>query len=391
MNKTKFLLLAIFTILLMTSFVNTVKGYFPDTHTKIIIDSCKQMEGKQTSVSIIVCNNMREAIAGDLASDISVIFYFTQFQKYEVTHSPLFCARMIEEAKNERQLAFAYGSCSHHPSDSSSHNNLIPYAILHTFQPNYFIHPIAEEAINDKIVTKSLSVQTREALDIFKEDCPNIDSSDCKNEFIAQLERVLKNDNTYQGTLGSRAGFQGLDIKKLVGLFVAQVQGDSGYSLGYSSIFAVPFVLVAVIILALIVGIILLVIIFKKQERSFITKWIAVPFIAFWTIISLLAIIGLFTGTAFQMYKFISAPLTFIVPIGNYNQYLELGIQDTIRFFNSGNTFTILDPTGIGAIRQAEAPLKWVWWALIILFGLYIIWLLWKVFFKKGKNKGKKR
>lgn len=386
--KNKLLLIPFVFIIVSLFYSLQVVAYFPDTHAYIINTVCDRMEGKQTPVSRVSCSNIREVIAGNLASDISVVFYFTEFQKYEVTHSPLFCKRMIEEAKNERQLAFAYGSCMHHPSDSSSHNNLIPYAILHTFQPNYFIHPIAEESVNDKIVTKSLTTQTREALDIFKEDCEDINN--CNNEFIAQLERVLKSDNTYRGTLGNQAGFEQVDIKRLVGLFIAQVQGDTGYSLGYSSIFAVPKILIVFIILAFIVSLILLIVILKKQEqKNVITKYIALPILAVSCILSFLAIIGLFTGTAFQMYKFITAPITVITPLGNWQSYVEIGVRESIVFFNRGDTFTILDPTGIENIRQAEKPILWFWRIGIFIFSLYILWLLYSIFFRKKKGKKK--
>lgn len=386
MNKKLFIIPILFLVLLFTT-SQQVQSYFPDTHTLIVQESCDAMQGRHTPVSRVVCANMREAIAGNIASDISVVFYFTEFQKYEVTHSPLFCSRMIEEARNERQLAFAYGSCMHHPSDSSSHNNLVPYAILHTYQPNYFIHPIAEESINDKIVTPSLTVQTREALDIFKENCESVD--DCDNEFIAQLERVLKNDNTYQGTLGGKSGFQSLDVIKLTSLFMTQVQGDTGYELGYASIFAIPTILVIVIVLGLIVGIFLLVFLLRQQNKGFITKFIMIPVVSLVTILCLLALIGIPTGYAFQMYKIISAPITFIVPLGNYNQYLDIGIADTIKFFNTGNTYTILDPTGIGNIKNAESKVLWVWWALIALFSGYLIFLFIRAFRGKGKKKKK--
>lgn len=91
---------------------------------------------------------------GNVLTDISVIWYWTEGYKYAVTHSPNFCRALIEEANNDQEYACAVGGCLHQPADIVSHNDMVPYAIKHSLLANVVIHVFAEQQV-DTWVTKN--------------------------------------------------------------------------------------------------------------------------------------------------------------------------------------------------------------------------------------------
>lgn len=339
-------LLVIFSLFLLPN----VNALFPDSHHYIHLKIC-DTQTTTSPIKTLVCDKYpKEALAGDLITDISVVYYYTEdFTRYDITHSQNFCQRMIEEAENDRQLAVAYGVCLHQIHDSQSHNILVPHSIVNTLTPNAFIHPIAEFRVEELLLNeqklnplntnkKALESQTRDALLIFQEN--GIEN----NQFIDQLKRALKPSPEYDT----------VNMNDLASFFIGQVRAGEGYQLGIQSFFgALPksvFVFLGSVLFACIFFLYYL---FKSKKRIWAMNYLLIPFLMFISILIIIAFIGLFTGRLFQFYEIAIKPISYIVPLGNWQSQIDNSVQISLNYFNTG-ILNVPQPSGFEAIKEAE-------------------------------------
>jgi hypothetical protein len=292
MNK-KLFFLPFFLLLLISS----AFAFFPDTHTFMLDRLCES--NVQSSVKTICCNNYPSCLAGVSMVDISVVYYFTEFQKYEITHSPSYCNRMIQLASDDETRAFAYGTCIHQLQDSVSHNYLVPYSISHTAIPNTVVHIFAEERLDDIIEGANPTIvrKTRDTLNIMK-------TNNYDNKYMTMLKGALLQEQAYNN----------VDVVELTDFFIGQVQTSSGYKLGFSTMWAVPTIVYVILFgLALVCGFGLYYI-FSKRLHGFGAIGLGIlcsVIIAF----VILAVYGVASGSVFNIYEVISTPISAITPI----------------------------------------------------------------------------
>lgn len=300
MNKKQFISVAIISLLLVTTF-GFVMAYFPDTH---YFQTIKTIEDPINSELYNSCaNNPDQCYAGDILADVSVIFYFTSFNKYAVTHSPAFCDQMLKEANGPIENACAVGACLHQTQDYHSHNEMVPYAITHSFLPNGVIHPPAEQHLDNIINEQNPEIhqQRLQATETF-EQCTPI------------FKRVMSTQEEYRG----------VNLDAIFDKFVVELQAEeTGYNPSFSNISSIP-----ITVLLFYGGFMLLfatlsfLLVFKRlryRDVRNLLNWISVFFFGFIFFILAFVFIANIGGQAFQAYTFIIKPISNFVPLGPHD------------------------------------------------------------------------
>lgn len=117
----------------------------PNTH---IIITKKSLEAAKDSIIKSQIEQYPEAFyAGVVFPDVSVLYYYTQFESYKSTHNWLFYRRLLEEAGTVEEKAFAYGVACHLIQDTVAHNNYVPIKIQGTLGSNLYTHPLVEASV----------------------------------------------------------------------------------------------------------------------------------------------------------------------------------------------------------------------------------------------------
>jgi len=148
-NTFKLITLIVFAfIILSASSTSPAYAWGPNTH----VTMTKQALFRTTNSSLIIqqINQYPDAFyCGLLFPDISVLYYYTQFESYQATHSWLFYRRLLEEASMVEEKVFAYAVAVHLIQDSVAHNEWVPIKIRQTLGSNFYTHPLAEASVEN--------------------------------------------------------------------------------------------------------------------------------------------------------------------------------------------------------------------------------------------------
>lgn len=347
--------------------ISLTSAYFPDTHyyeNKMTIAEPISSEFYQSCA-----NNPDHCYSGNILSDVSVIFYYTSFQKYAVTHSPAFCEQMLDQANGPIENACAVGACLHQTQDLHSHNEMVPHSIRVSLLPNSFIHPPAEQHL-DSIVNKEnpgIHLERLQATDVF-EDC------------VPLFKKVMSENDEYRGE----------NLDAIFDKFVVELEGsETGYNPSFDNIKALPgLVVFGYVSFMLLFTTLTFLIIFKRlryKDRRTWVNWVTFVLVGFISAILIFLFIANLFGQAFNAYTFLIRPISNLVPIGGHGT--EVGIQEGRRFLAEG--FSVIqgtDASGGIALREADKSIVVFQYILYtVIFGLFAL-LIWANF-RPQRNK----
>lgn len=317
---------------------------------------------------------------GNVLTDISVIWYWTEGYKYAVTHSPNFCRALIEESKNDKDYACAIGGCMHQPSDIVSHNKMVPWAIEHSFLANTVIHVFAEQKVDNWVEDNYPSIGT-EALNYLS------DYEQCMPLF----KRVMLGYEEY-GDITEE------EVNAKFDKFVVEIMtSQTGYDTAFEqksfavNFKALPFTIIAgyILILAffLLVSILLLIKMLKRNAKK--RHYIAL-FLIFLPIALLLSYVFIanLQGSAFSAVIKIAKPVSFLVPLGDTPEsYVNQAVVNTKAFLQEGPQW-LANTDASGFPRLTEADNKILFMDYLILLGIlgFFVWYVWFLF-RKNKIK----
>lgn len=171
MNKK--LVLISFSILLLTvcfSSIKPVKAWGPISHT-VFCNEAIQSAGSTTITNLITTpKNEPYFMCGLMFPDITVLYYYTNFKKYEFTHTWLFYKQLWNDAVtkgSDEAKAFAIGVGTHLLQDYIAHNFYIPKQITEKWMPNNLIHPFMEFMVETKEVGRNEAIIIERAKNSF--------------------------------------------------------------------------------------------------------------------------------------------------------------------------------------------------------------------------------
>lgn len=360
MENKKLLAISALILLALSILAPLTSAFFPDTHYFI------QKEVLKTPISSDIysacANHPDQCFSGNLMSDVSVIFYYTTFKRYAVTHSPAFCKALLEEANGELENACAVGGCMHQTQDPISHEEMVTYAIRHSLIPNSIIHPPAEQHL-DNIVNEAhpeVHMERLSATEAF---------SDCAPLF----KRVLSSNDEYRG----------VNIDSMFDKFLQEVDDSTtGYNPSFNNIKSIPApVFFGYTAVMLIFATLWLLLIFKRlryKERRTVLNWITFILVTIVLGMILFVFIANLGGRAFTAYTALIKPVSNFVPIGEAQSHLNEAIENGREFLKIGFPFLIdTDASGGDELESADLAIvgfQYFFGAVIILGLLAMIY-----------------
>jgi hypothetical protein len=320
-----------------------------------------------------ICNKYQtECYVGNVLTDVSVVWYWTKFDNYDVTHSPNFARALLENAKNEQEIACAGGNMVHQAEDIVSHNNMVPYSITHSGLSNMVIHVFAEQKV-DNWVEKNYP----EVGDIALNQLADFEKC------VPLFKRTMLGEEQYSDVSPE-------ELDDLFEKFIYEIQtSQTGYDVAFKSksiavnFKTIPFSLVIgfslIMIFFLVITILLLIKVFKKQAKIRHFVGLAIFFIIF----GLMAYIFIANanGSVFRAIISIAKPISGLVPLGNSEQfYVNEGISNTKELLANGEIWLEnSQASGLVALENADRRILLFDW--IILFGIISLlgWYTWYI------------
>ena len=396
--KNKFLLITIILGIIILSSINIMAMMPKCTHRYIWEESLSEPIGGVGWYS--ACMKYKGfCYAGTVLDDVTVITYYTNKGLYGLTHSPQFCATMINNVAKvpgadysdpttiEKYRAIAIGACMHQPADIASHSRqnkygtgedgLVAYTIKHSLLVNEIIHVFAEQRVDnilcsqypelEKATEKDLEENYKFAQPLFEMSMLGLDSSISKQQLDDLFDTFIQETLNYQGYKPA------YDQKSFLGTF---------------NVIPTSYLAIFLILLSgtVLINVLLVLKIWKKEAK--IRHFIGLIFFIFIFSIFIYVGVGAVQGNAFNNFLNLINPVTSIVPIGNYQTYINLGIANTrAMLFEGEGWLDNTDASGRGQIDVlGEANAQVMVWDIIILLVLVVaiivfIWFL----FKKNK------
>lgn len=345
----------------------SVFAFFPYTHQYLFSEGIKS---NIDSNVMEACKSYPDlCYSGNVLTDVSVIYYYTKFTRYTVTHSPSFCRSLLETANTDKEMACAVGSCLHQAQDLESHIDMIPSTIKKTFIPNSVIHTLGEQHLDNIVLSEH----------------PEI-----KSESITSLNSFRECTPLFKKVLQGEKEFEGVNLDALFDKFIAEVQGSkTGYDPSFSNLTTIPIMVLVTYTAFMGLWIILLILlIFKRlryKNKRTIFNWISLIVISFILFILLFLFIANLGGQAFKGFVFLIKPISNLVPIGDAQAHLESGISNTQSFFTQGESF-LFGKDASGQTELLEADRSIVVPQYIILISLIILLIVFIYFnFRRKK------
>ncbi len=346
----KYNLLLSFVFILLIS-IELSSAFFPVTHQYI---SSYANNISVDSNLLSACNKYPELCAsGDALDDVSVLFYYSSYKRYLVTHSPSFCRSLLENANSDAEQSCAVGGCIHQSQDLPSHTIMVPYSITHTLLPNGFIHPFSEQHLDNIIQREHPELKAKE-----------ITSLNSYDQCVPLFKRVLQGESA----------FNGVDLDNMFAKFVAEVQGsNTGYDASFSNITSIPFMVMFIFVLIMVILALLIFLFAFKFLRTKIRFlfWINLIVMIFFIIIfgvMLALFIGNLGGKAFATFQFIIKPVSNLVPIGDYHSVLDQAITNTRNLYMQGESSLFnTDASGYQELKSADNSILLPQIAIILL------------------------
>ena len=307
-------------------------------------------------------------------SDFSVVYYYTEGQKYVATHQPSFCQAMLEGATNDAERACAVGACLHQTQDMESHNDMVTYAITHTGLTNAIIHTFAEQHL-DNIVQDMAPGIREQALDV-----------DRWNECKPLLKKVLSGVDIY------KTDIQDGTFDRVFDKFLDEVSNsvtsyDPNFKRNglFGNIKVIPPLILGIYIFFMALWLLLTVLLIFKKEKKVI-NYFAIPFFLVLFLIMGYVFYANTQGNAFQTFINFISPISNIVPIGDVQAHLNIAFENGRQFFVQGERFLIgTDASGFASLNEADSK---VFLLDIAVFGGLAVLLLWFIYinFKRKKR-----
>jgi len=378
MNK-KFLTFLMLSLILFSS-ISSVAAFMPkNTHRIIFEQSVADPIDSEFYRACIKYPNL--CYVGNVLTDISVIWYWTEGYKYAVTHSPNFCRNLIESATNDQEYACAVGGCSHQPADIVSHNEMVPYSIEHSLLANVVIHVFAEQKVDNWVEGEypDISALADEAMDDYEVCMP-------------LFKRVMLGYDEYTDITED-------EVNSKFDKFIEEIQtSQTGYDTAYKNkgiavnLKAIPFTVIAAFLIFMIfwflLVILLIIKLFKGDRR--IRVWIGL--IIFGALLALFLYIFVMNlqGAAFKAIITIAKPVSEIVPIGNSPEYyVDKATANTRALMMQGQSWlTDQEASGFTALETSDRKIL-LWDYVILLILTTLLGLFIYAIFKKNPNKTK--
>lgn len=347
--------------------ISMVSAWMPPNH--LYIDDNAMIQASNSPVGLIVQNHYDDFIAGNILTDSSVFFYFSEGfttigKEYKATHSAVLCKRAVELASNEEELAFAYGICAHHVQDAIAHNEFVPLVVERTKLVNGLVHVFAEEAVNDQINTPELDARVKSAL---------VNRAPVHREFFIKI-------------LSSDQNINEIDVGKLYDAFVFEVAGNAKYSVGFRSFTAVPTSIHVILILLFLLSLTGLATLIRREKKNFFNK-LSMVILSLMAIVIVFAYVLYLTGTLWQFFQVASTPITWITPTGGWEGYVDKATSETVKLMNNGADYvnTIQDPAGEVQLANAGKAGSFVRIIIDILIVILIAVFIYLNFRKKKR------
>jgi hypothetical protein len=353
-NKFGILALAFLVTVILSS---SVYAWGPNTHMYINEKVLEAPELENSPIVAIIKQNEACFSAGFQATDISIIYYYTEGKKYEATHSWRFQKAMLASATNDCERAFAYGIAAHLIQDSVAHNTFVPDKIRQTLIQNNIIHPVEEGKIEAWVIKNNPGIfeKNKHSLDRLLEDPQLIDKMQDQIYFsVGIIVDVERDAQTMSDAFGSPDGFY-TQLFKLPDVYKDFSEGN---------------VVMGAVFFIIAVGLIFLSL-FKLRVRENIILRIFGYLLLLISIIILIIAVLLLTGG-----------ITGWVNIADAEEYIDASIERTVYLFQPANweKRVTYDPTGFDALARADSDIG-IWFYMgmglivfIIMFGgwLYV-------------------
>lgn len=379
MKKQYILMFAVMTLLILS--VASVSAFMPRFTHKYIF---------QKGIDAPVDNELYKAClahpslcySGNVLVDVSVIWYWTEGTKYDVTHSPNFCRNLIESSVTEQEYACAVGGCTHLPADITSHNEVVPTAIKNSLLVNYIIHVFAEQKIDNWVERNYPEVGT---------------------EAIAYLSDYEQCTPLFKRVMLGYAEYDDLnseDIDDTFDKFVTEIMtSQTGYDTAFKQKsfmvnfkalpFSIIFIFTTVMLAFLLLFILILIKIIKGNTKF--RYWFGLILFGLLLFVFAYIFIANLQGRAFNAIINVAKPISGLVPIGNTPEYyLNEGIVNTKSFFQTGQTYLQgTEPSGFTVMKAADRRvllLDYIIMAVLIFALILYIYFL----FKANPNSPKK-
>ena len=349
-------------VMIFIAFAFSSFAFMPETH-ELLNDNALNI-AQASPVAKVIKEHKQDYEACTLLTDISVFYYFNEGfnaigKEYKATHSQSLCLAMVADAKNNAELACAYGVCSHLIADSVSHNLFVPQSIRDSHLPNALVHVFAEERVNDLILQDNPQYikVVRDAL---------VNKAPVHKEFF---RRVLIQQ-------GSAATF---NFDAMYDAFVAQVSADAKYTVGFKGFSAIPNVIHLFLILFAILNLALLIFLIKRGSSNIFSKILIIM-----ALISLGFIIFIYVsfsqGQIWKVFEAVSSPVSAVVPVNNMESSLQLATDNLVQFMSSGASYiiTVQDPAGNVKIGEANNSIGGFLTIIIIIMFLAVGFIIYK-------------
>jgi|GEM_PF-5920020 len=376
-------------VFLMAIFISSLaSAFFPSSHRYIWEQS--NMIPIDSDFYKVCAKYPDLCYAGNVETDVTVVFYYTSGILYSTDHQPPFCAAMLNNVAKisgkdpEKMMACAVGACSHQSSDLGSHSDggLVSYSIKHSFLVNNIIHTFAEQKVDNYVERKSPSIKQ-------ESDASLVSAyKECQPLFVT----TLLGESAYQSA--------GLDEAKLNAIFDDFVSEIVSSTTGYDPSFenknflgtlnSIPYAILGIYITVLL-GLLLIMILLiikiirrKAKIRHYIGILIFLPIF----IVMLMLFIGAMQGNAFKTFVFFIRPVSELVPIGNPDTYINKAILNTKQLFLEGETSLIgTDASGRGTNPVLDVADSQVMYVDYIIFGVLAVLLIAFIWFLFKKEK----
>lgn len=353
----KLLIFFIVTLLLFP----LVSSFMPPTH-KYLNNKLLESVDSDSALYQKCISDPELCYAGNVLTDLSVVYYYTEDLKYVATHQPIWCQSLLQQAQNPAEDACAVGGCLHQTQDMVSHNKMVPYAIKHSGLVNEVIHTFAEQHMDNLVQDKYPGIK-EEALDLERFD-------ECRPLF----KRVLEGNALYQDEIESGK------FDAVVDKFLDEVSGSvTSYDISFrkkggvfDNLRVIPTSILLIYIGSMLLFILLFgLILFKKGKSTF--NYISLIFLLFVVVILVWLFIANIRGVAFVTFVKFITPISNIVPIGDADAYLQESIDNGEKFFDQGEGFLInTDASGFPELRSANKSIKLFDYGVLAVIGLLL-------------------
>jgi len=377
-NKSIFLVLS--SIIITLIMLSLVSSFMPRiSHKQIQIEALENPVDSQLYRDCVA--NPKLCYSGNVLTDISVLYYYTEPDKYTATHSSSFFTRLYNNAKTPEEKSCAVGNALHQASDIDSHNNMVPYAIKHSYLVNSIIHVFAEQKVDSMMDSKYPNVKGLAINDLS-------DYEKCKDLFI----RTMQGDPAYCSDNGECMTKEQLD--SLYSMFISQIKNSqaTGYDTAFKNkgffvnINSIPFTIRIIYYTLTLTFLLISVLLFLKiiKRKSTLRHWIAIfVFVPLFVLLAFFLVTTI-QGTSFNYFINFITPISKLVPIGDGMGHVSNSVTNVKNLLMGEVWLNGKDASGFTELQLADSSVQTfdyvILGGILLLLGIYV-WYL----FRKNK------